>query len=136
MTTTPEPTAKGNVFSRLYHGETNFNIVGRWKLWFAVSGLLIAIGLGALFANGLNLGIDFTGGTVWKVEAGSATVGQVEDAMAELGYQDVQVQEFTQVSGGADVRQIQVEAETSADPAKATTKAAWRRAARRFAGRR
>ena len=92
MTTLETPEARGNVLSRLYHGETNFNIVGRWKLWFAVSGLLIAIGMGALFVNGLNLGIDFTGGTVWEVPAGKADVADVEAAVRDLGYDDVQVQ--------------------------------------------
>jgi preprotein translocase subunit SecF len=40
--------------------------------------------------------------------------------MAELGYEDVQVQEVTQASGGSDTRFLRVEAEASAKPAKAT----------------
>jgi SecD/SecF fusion protein len=35
----------------------------RRYLWFAISGVIIAIGLGALSTKGLNLGIDFKGGT-------------------------------------------------------------------------
>lgn len=111
------------VFKRLYHGETNADIVGRWKLWFAISGVLVLIGVGALLTRGLNLGIDFTGGTIWKVDAGDAEVVDVQEAMEDLGYRDAQVQEITQVSGGQDVRQIHVEAEASASPAAATTDA-------------
>ena len=34
-----------SIWSRLYNGETDFDIVGRWKVWFVGSGLAIAIGL-------------------------------------------------------------------------------------------
>lgn len=112
-----------SIFSRLYHGETDLDIVGRWKLWFSVSGLLIAIGIGALVANGLNLGIDFTGGTVWEVPAGDADVAEVETAVRDLGYEDVQVQEVTQTSGGGSERFLRVEAEATATPERATTRA-------------
>jgi len=111
------------VFSRLYRGETNFNIVERWKLWFALSGAVIAIGFVALFANGLNLGIDFTGGTVWEVPAGNADPGAAEAAVRDLGYNEVQVQEVTQSTGGGSTRMLRVEAEATASPSKATTAA-------------
>jgi SecD/SecF fusion protein len=35
----------------------------RRYLWFAISGVIIAIGIGSLSTKGLNLGIDFEGGT-------------------------------------------------------------------------
>ena len=35
----------------------------RRYLWFAISGVIIAIGMGSLATKGLNLGIDFKGGT-------------------------------------------------------------------------
>lgn len=110
-------------FSRLYHGETNLNIIGRWKTWFAISGVFLLIGLVALVGNGLNLGIDFTGGTVWEVPAGKANVADVESAMNDLGYDDVQVQLVTQNTGSGDKQILRVEAEATAAPAKATTNA-------------
>ncbi|MCB0964176.1 MAG: protein translocase subunit SecF [Acidimicrobiales bacterium] len=117
-----EPTQHG-VLSRLYHGETDWNIVGRWKLWFAISGVMLLIGGTAVVTRGLNLGIDFTGGTVWEVPAGDATVAEVESAVSDLGYNDVQVQEFTQVSGEGDARSLRVEAESQTEPTAATTDA-------------
>ncbi len=39
------------------------NIVGKKKIWFSISGIVMAIGLVFLFMNGLNYGIDFQGGT-------------------------------------------------------------------------
>lgn len=121
--TDPVTTRRRGIWSRLYHGETKADIVGRWKFWFALSGALLLVGVVALGVRGLNLGIDFTGGTIWKAEAGEATVVEVQDAMADLGYEDVQVQEVTQVSGGSEVRQINVEAESSAEPSGETTSA-------------
>lgn len=121
--TAPTNAPKRGVLKRLYHGETNADIVGRWKLWFAISGTLLLIGIGTLAVQGLNLGIDFTGGTVWQVEAGKAEVADVQQAMADLGYTDVQVQEVTQVADGTSTRFLRVEAEATAEPADATTKA-------------
>jgi len=109
--------------SRLYHGETNINMVGRWKTWFAISGAFLLIGLVALVGSGLNLGIDFTGGTVWEVPAGKADVAKVTAAMSDLGYNDVQVQLVTQNTGSGDKRIMRVEAEATASPDQATTKA-------------
>ena len=37
------------------------------KIWYAVSGIVIIIGLGSLFTQGLDLGIDFKGGRVYVV---------------------------------------------------------------------
>lgn len=46
-------------------------IVERTKLWFTISIVIIAIGLGALvYRGGLNFGIDFKGGTVLTIEMG------------------------------------------------------------------
>ena len=38
-------------------------VVEKKKIWFSVSAIIIAIGLIAMFAKGLNFGIDFEGGT-------------------------------------------------------------------------
>ncbi|QXC61846.1 protein translocase subunit SecF [Aquihabitans sp. G128] len=112
------------VLKRLYHGETRADIVGRWKMWFALSGVLLLIGLAGIATGGIKLGIDFTGGTVWQVEAGKAEVADVQKAMADLGYDDVQVQELTQAGAkGGDARFLRVEAEATSSPTKATTSA-------------
>src|ERR671914_3153035 len=40
-----------------------FDAVGRRRIWFTVAGIMIALSIGSLIYNGLNLGIDFRGGT-------------------------------------------------------------------------
>jgi preprotein translocase subunit SecF len=120
---TPTPAPHHGLWSRLYHGETRANIVGRWKLWFALSGVVLIVGSIALVGNGLNLGLDFTGGTAWEVPAGKANVADVQSAMTRLGYDDTQVQLLTQSKGGKSIRTLRVEAAATATPAKATTSA-------------
>jgi preprotein translocase SecF subunit len=69
------------------------NIVGHWKIWYAISGAIFIIALVALFTRGLNFGIDFTGGTEITVKAKSgATIAQVRSAAGKLGYSDAQIQ--------------------------------------------
>ena len=54
--------------SDIFHERTNYDFIGPKNKWFAVSGLFILIGLAALGLRGLNLGIEFKGGTAWEVE--------------------------------------------------------------------
>jgi preprotein translocase subunit SecF len=68
--------------SRLYHGETTYDIVGRRRVWFAISGVIVLISLLSLFVPGLNFGIDFKGGAVFRVQpAESVTAVQVREAV-------------------------------------------------------
>ncbi len=80
----PPPKKRGPL-GRLYHGETNIDFIGRTKLWFAISGVFLLIGLGSLLSKGLNLGIDFEGGAVYEVPTDTLTVNQARDALGSLG---------------------------------------------------
>lgn len=42
----------------------NIDVIGKTKVWFTISGIIILAGLIALFSMGLNWGLDFTGGMV------------------------------------------------------------------------
>jgi preprotein translocase subunit SecF len=71
--------------SRLYHGETSYDIVGRRRLWFAISGVLVLISLVSLVVPGLNFGIDFKGGAVFRVQPTHAvTEAQVRGAVGPV----------------------------------------------------
>lgn len=63
---------------------------------FALSMLLCVASVGGLFAVGLNLGIDFTGGTLIEVQAknGEADIGDIRERLGAIGVPDAQVQEF------------------------------------------
>ncbi|MEO7429579.1 MAG: protein translocase subunit SecF [Acidimicrobiales bacterium] len=103
---TPAP-ARGSVFSRLYHGETNIQFVTRLKRWLLISGVVIVVGLTSLYFRGLNLGIDFKGGVVWELPAGQLSVAKAQDAMRAEGLQGVSVQSL-QAKG---VTRLRVKAE-------------------------
>ena len=54
----------GNVGGRLYRGEVSFDFVGRQKLWYMISGVILLLSLIGLFGRGLNFTVDFKGGSV------------------------------------------------------------------------
>ncbi len=56
-----------SAFGRLYPGETSFDFMGKKKIGFTISLILILMTIGSLFTRGLNLGIDFEGGVAWQV---------------------------------------------------------------------
>ncbi|CAN5667366.1 protein translocase subunit SecF [soil metagenome] len=85
---------KRSIWKKLYHGETKFSFIGHTKRWFAISGAIILLGMVSLVARGgLNLGIDFTGGSQWEVPANGTSVTAAEDAVSALGFTEVEVQE-------------------------------------------
>lgn len=43
------------------------NIMKKRKIWFAISGVLVALSLASIVLWGLNFGIDFTGGTLMQL---------------------------------------------------------------------
>jgi preprotein translocase SecF subunit len=57
-------------------------IAEKYKLWFAISLVVIVVGLGSALFTGLNLGIDFTGGTMMQINMGE--VVEVKDIRSEI----------------------------------------------------
>ncbi len=48
--------------------KTNFDFLGKRKIWYAISIVIIVAGLASLVFRGLNLGIDFTGGNILQLQ--------------------------------------------------------------------
>ncbi|MER5354907.1 protein translocase subunit SecF [Kitasatospora sp. NPDC002551] len=72
-----------NLGHKLYQGEVSFDFVGRRKLWYSISGVIVlvaAIGL----AMGLHLGIEFKGGSVYTVSKPGLSVSQTQDAVDKI----------------------------------------------------
>ena len=78
----------------IFHERTNYDFVGPKKKWFTFSAVLILIGLATLGIRGLNLGIEFKGGTSWEVEVNDKrpTVDSATDAVEAAGLVDPNVQ--------------------------------------------
>jgi len=68
----------------------------RYALIFNVISLVtFLIAVGSLAVRGLNLGVDFTGGTVMEVAyAQAADLGRIRESMSRLGFTDASVQNF------------------------------------------
>lgn len=47
-----------------------FDFIGKKKIWFAISAVVLVISIAAIVINGLKFGIEFTGGTeiIWKFD--------------------------------------------------------------------
>ncbi len=74
--------ALGNIGGRLYRGEVSFDFVGRQRLWYMISGLILVLCLVGLFTRGLNFTVDFKGGSVFKFPVGHSSINQVQHAVS------------------------------------------------------
>jgi preprotein translocase subunit SecF len=106
---------------RLYRGETNIDFIGRRKLWFAISGTIVAICVIGLGTSGLNYGIEFEGGVsitapIEDPALSDASVTEIEsvlrDELEPLGAGEAQIQITSDESG----RSVLVQTKEIADP--------------------
>ncbi len=95
---------------RLYRGETSFDFVGRRRWWFLISSIIIVAGLISIGVKGLNLGIDFKGGTSWEVTAPGVSQTQAVNAVQAAGLTEPTV---TILAG----KTVQVQADLNSLPA-------------------
>ena len=75
----------GGIAGRLYRGEVSFDFVGRRRLWYTISGLILVISLAALFGRGLNESVDFKGGSVFLFKSPAASQAQIRSTVAAAG---------------------------------------------------
>ena len=95
------------MFGRLYRGETTFNFVGRRWWGFGISIAFVVVTVVSLFAQGLNLGIDFKGGVAWEVPASTITVEDVRTILDanEIPTSDAKIQ----ILNGAEGQRIRAQ---------------------------
>ena len=100
-TPTPAPAPKGSIWHRLYHGETNFDFVGKRRIGFTISAVLIVVSAISLIFQGLNLGIDFEGGVAWEFQANGQTVDNARSVLEANGINpvDAKIQTLSGSSG-------------------------------------
>ncbi len=88
---------------------SRFDFMGKARWFFSASGVILAVGALAIAGLGINFGIDFESGTrITAPLERPASVDQVRDALAPLGYGDARIQEVDDPELGQNVRQISV----------------------------
>jgi preprotein translocase subunit SecF len=78
---------KAGLAHRLYTGDLSYDFVRNRNRWYVVSAILLLVSLGALLFRGLDLGIEFRGGSDYqaKVQVTEATVGDFRQAVQSSG---------------------------------------------------
>jgi preprotein translocase subunit SecF len=70
------------------------DIIGKRKIWYGFSLLLLVASILSLFVQGLNFGIDFTGGSLIQVDfENEATLDQVRNELANHGLEKSSLQQ-------------------------------------------
>lgn len=93
----------GDIGNRLYTGELSVDFVGRRKVWYSASLLIIVIALAGLGFRGLQLGVEFQGGAVFTAQSTQVTVEEAREVAEEASGNDARVQQL-----GKDGLRIQV----------------------------
>jgi len=104
---------KHGFFVRLYTGTGAFDVIGKRKLWFAISGLIVAVAIVSIALRGFTLGIDFEGGTKVSMPRGDASTKQVEEVFTKaIG----KAPESVVVVGNGASATVQIRSETLSEP--------------------
>ena len=94
-------TTKVSFGDRLYRGEKSINFVNNRRRWYSLSAVLIVASIFALGAKGLELGIEFKGGSEFVLNQAGITVPEAREAMDKA---NVPGEPIVQTVGDSKVR--------------------------------
>src|ERR1700757_3381494 len=87
LTDSATPRPHHSFIARLYTGTGAFEVIGRRKLWYGISGAIVAVAIVSIMLRGFTFGIDFKGGTTVSMPRGTAQTAQVQDVFKKaLGF--------------------------------------------------
>ncbi|GAA3614575.1 protein translocase subunit SecF [Marihabitans asiaticum] len=104
----------------LYTGRRSIDFVGRAKTWYAISAVILVVALLGFVVRGMNLGLEFTGGSEFRVATAGAPsdyTTRATDAVRETAGAGASAN--VSVIGGSTVR-VQTE-ELTSDEVRAVT---------------
>ncbi|HSX68612.1 protein translocase subunit SecF [Nocardioides sp.] len=111
--------------NELYNGHKSIDFIGRRALWYAITGVIVAAALLSVLVKPLNFGIEFTGGTEYRIgdltaaQASQSSADDVREAVAELGFKETENPSVTTVN--ADSLIVQIETLSTAESKKVET---------------
>jgi len=103
------PEIAKSAVGRLFEGQTSIDFIGRRKTGLAISLSLLVATVISLFAQGLNLGIDFEGGVSWDVPATNGfTVDDATSVLSDHGISTDGARLQNRSSDSGDFTKVQV----------------------------
>jgi preprotein translocase subunit SecF len=109
-----------SIRAKLASFDDDIDFLAIWRKGMVISAVLLLLSVGGLVGRGLNLGIDFEGGTSWDVPGADLGVDEARDAVAATGESAAKVQ--TVGRGGS--RTVRVQSSTSDEEVQADVSAA------------
>lgn len=94
---------------RLLAGENDYDFTRSWHYGLKASLVLVVLSILMLALRGLNLGLDFEGGTAWEVPTSELSVTEARDVLRPLGQEGARIQTV-----GSDLVRIQSDATDAA----------------------
>ena len=91
-----------------YRGEHQIDFPNLWKRALIGSLAAVLLSLGSFAVRGVDLGIEFEGGTSWEVPAPGLSVAEVRDALRGTGAADAKIQTV-----GSDTVRVRADVEGS-----------------------
>ena len=89
----PEATEVSVGSARLFHG-ANYDFIAVRRYAYGITGALLAIGLVAVVALGINQSVEFTGGTLLQVKAPNITDEHLRTGLSANGIPNAEIQPF------------------------------------------
>ncbi len=99
----------------LFRNEHHFDFPAMWRKALVGSAVLVLVSVGALMFRGLNLGIEFEGGTAWEVTAPGVSVADTRDALGGTGAESGKIQTL-----GSDAIRVRADLDTQEEVAAVT----------------
>ncbi len=88
------------------------DFIGKRRLWFAISGVVLAVAAGSIAIRQLNLGIDFKGGTeVSFTTPRPVPLGDVRSQASKIGQEGAVIQGTGSAAGGDSYQAFQMRTE-------------------------
>ncbi len=103
----PPPDLSGKqmgALKRVYRGTNDIDFPRVFRVVGVISVVLVLASVAALLTRGLELSIDFEGGSVWEIPSQDFTTDQAEAVLADAGIKGGQIQEAETVDGDRILR--------------------------------
>jgi preprotein translocase subunit SecF len=76
---------RASLAHRLYNGEVGLDVVGRSRLIYKVTAVIVLVCIASMLFRGFNFGIDFAGGNSFRLPGEAAQLTEVREAATDAG---------------------------------------------------